>query len=45
MVATALGVIAITLYTLVIYILVTQGVEGVEGLKEWVKDLFQTQPE
>lgn len=45
MVATALGVAAIALYTFVIYILITQGMEGVEGLKEWVKDLFKTQPE
>ena len=45
MVATALGVAAIAVYTFVIYILITQGMEGVEGLKEWVKGLFQTQPE
>jgi len=38
--ATALGVIAIALYTFVIYILVTQGMEGVENLKEWIKGLF-----
>ena len=40
MVATALGIAAIALYASVIYTLITQGMEGVEGLKEWVKNLF-----
>ncbi len=40
--ACVLGVIAIGIYTVVIYILVTQGMEGVEALKDWVKGFFSS---
>ncbi len=38
--ACALGVIAIAIYTGVIYILITQGMDGVIALKEWIKELL-----
>ena len=38
--ACLLGVAAIGLYVVVIYILITQGMEGVEHLKEWIKGLL-----
>ncbi len=38
--ACALGVAAIALYAVVIYILITQGMDGVEHFKDWIKSLF-----
>jgi hypothetical protein len=38
--ACALAVAAIALYAFVIYLLVTQGMEGVEQFKEWIKGLI-----
>lgn len=38
--ACLLGVAAIALYAFVIYLLATQGMEGVEHFKEWIKSLF-----
>ena len=38
--ACALGVAAIGLYAFVIYLLATQGMEGVEQFKEWIKSLL-----
>lgn len=38
--ACVLGVAAIALYAFVIYLLITQGMEGVEQFKEWIKGLI-----
>ncbi len=38
--ACILGVAAIALYSFVIYLLITQGMEGVEHFKEWIKGLL-----
>ncbi|RKX35450.1 MAG: exopolysaccharide biosynthesis protein [Verrucomicrobia bacterium] len=38
--ATALGVVAVAFYAFVIYIAITAGVEGVEHLKDWIKDIL-----
>ncbi len=38
--ACAVGVLAIALYSVIIYILITQGMEGVLQFKEWIKGLL-----
>ena len=38
--ACAVGVLAIALYSVIIYILITQGMEGVLHFKEWIKGLL-----
>jgi len=44
--ACGLGIVAIGLYAIVIYVLVTQGMDGVEALKNWIKESLglQTDP-
>ncbi len=38
--ACAIGVFAIALYSVIIYILITQGMDGVLAFKDWIKELL-----
>lgn len=38
--AFAVGLLAVALYAGIIYLLLTQGPEAIEGIKEWIKSLF-----